>query len=825
MLKDSLNGLSEKQAKRRLKKFGFNTLIPKKRFLMFHLFLGQFINPLILLLLSCALLSFFLSDGPDAIIILLIVFISGMISFFQEKGAIKSINSLLKRVSTSVTVIRDGQIKELVKEVIVPGDLIFLKAGDLIPADAYIIESHHLFVDEAIFTGESSPVEKITQMDLSHLSNDKNCNLYTSTMVTSGFAKAIVTKTGLNTEYSQIIQKIKTKPIETSFERGIKNLSYLILDVTIILVLVIFLLNIFLKKPVLESFLFSLALSIGLVPQLLPAVISVNLSYGAKKMAEENVIVKYLPTLENFGIMNILCTDKTGTITTGKMVVKSIVDLEEKICKKAEEFTYLNAYFQTAYKNPIDDAILSSMKYSLDSWRKIDEIPYDFQRKRISTILDNQNTQIIITKGALEQILSICSFIEFSDGRIENIQSHLPQIRKQYELASSEGMKTLAICYQNHFEEKEMIFLGLIEFFDPLKPMIHEEINQLQAQGISLKILTGDHHLVAIQTAKNLGLKTTSILTGAEIDKIDDRALTKIAEEKTVFAEIEPNQKERIVLALKRAGHTVGFIGDGINDVPAIFAADIGISVDTATDAAKESADIVLLKQDLSVLSKGVTLGRKSFLNTIKYLQMATSANFGNMLSMAIISIFIPFIPLLPKQVLLINFLSDFPEMALATDHVDDCQIKKPLPFDQKFLKHFMIIFGLISSIADFLTFLSLWILQVDRTIFRTAWFTESVLSATIIILVIRSQKIFFRSRPSNLLISLCAGIIIFTLSIPYIGIGKFLNFTPLPPKLYGLIFLIIVLYIIFVEVAKYFFFNKFSKKIEKNEFQTDNDN
>lgn len=805
-------GLTEKLAKRKLRIYGLN-LLEKRKKSAFSLLFKQFFNPLILLLISCSILSFFLKNPIDAAIIALIVFLSGLISFFQERGAIKSVEALIKQVGITATVERDQIIKEIPKELIAPGDLIHLKAGDLIPADAVVIEANHLYLDEAVVTGESVPQEKfaINSLEKNHVT--KKERLFTGTMVISGIGKAIITQTGKNTEFGHLIQKIRLKTNTTSFEQKLKGFSYILLDITLVIVLTIFILNIYLKKPILDAFLFSLALSVGLVPQLLPAIIGVNLAYGAKKLSAKSVIIKFLPSLENFGLMNVLCTDKTGTITTGKMSLKSILDIDNQYFEKAEKLIFLNSHFQSSYKNPIDEAILFSMNFVVDGYKKVDEIPYDFQRKRISISIQNSDGIITITKGAFKEVLPLCKYIELSDGNIKDIKAYEDKILQDFDEATLHGNKVLVACYKLGLEEKDMIFLGLLKFHDPIKPTAKDEIERLKKQGIKTKIITGDHRNVAREIAETLNLSSFEILTGKDMVHMDDRALIQQVQEKSIFAEIEPNQKERIVLALKKAGHTVGYLGDGINDVPAIFSSDVGIATDTSTDAAKDSADIILLKNDLTVISDGVDLGRKCFENVLKYLQMASSANFGNMLSMAIISLFLPFLPLLPKQILLLNFLSDFPEMSLATDYVDKETTKNPSIFKLAKLKNFMIIFGIISSVADFATFFVLSFLQVNRSTFQTAWFVESILSAVLAVLCLRTKKFFLFSKPSKLLFSLCIVICALALILPYLEASKFLGLVGLNFKIYTLIFVIVLGYLVMIELTKFFYYRKWMKK------------
>ncbi|HEY5235720.1 MAG TPA: magnesium-translocating P-type ATPase, partial [Rhabdochlamydiaceae bacterium] len=717
-LSSRITGLTSQEAQERLEKYGPNSLKPQQRGKGITLFLSQFKSPLILLLIGAAILSFSLGGHSDSSIIMTIVFLSGLLSFFQERGALNAVEKLLQMVENKITAIRDGKEVEISLHGIVPGDVVILRAGDIVPADCVIIEATHFFVDEATLTGESIPVEKIAEQ------KDKTSELYMGTLAASGMAKAIVVATGTSTEYSSILEHVKFRPPETAFELGVRRFGYLLLEITLILVIVIFSFNTYFHKPVIESLLFALALAVGLTPQLLPAIISVNLSHGARRMAKQKVIVKRLTSIENFGQMNILCADKTGTLTVGKIKLDLSAGIDGKTSEKTALYGYLNAYFQAGYTNPLDLAIKQGATFDVSEWKKTDEIPYDFIRKRISVIFDKK----LITKGALPQILSICDRVELPNGKVEPIGSYQKQIESYFDQQSEKGFRSLAVAYGEGTEEKNLIFLGFLQFSDPIKPDIALVVEKLKKQGVQLKIITGDHHSVAMHVASVMGVTEASMLTGAELHTISDHALIKIASEKNIFAEIEPNQKERIILALRKAGHVVGYLGDGVNDISALHSADVGIAVEGGADAAKEIADIVLLEKDLSVLDSGIEEGRKTFINTMKYVYMASSANLGNMFSMAGASLFLPFLPLLPKQVLLTNFFSDLPEMALATDRVDAETIQRPVKWDLKLIRRFMVVFGILNSMADFLTFgVLLLILQTDEMLFRSGWFIENV--------------------------------------------------------------------------------------------------
>ncbi len=593
---------------------------------------------------------------------------------------------------------------------------------------------------------------------------------------------------------------------ETAFEVGVKKFGYLLMVVTVAIVSAIFGLNLLLHRPILETLLFSLAIAVGLTPQLLPAIISVNLSHGARKMAKKKVIVKRLASIENFGQMNVLCADKTGTVTEGKMQFAKAVDPLGGESEKAKLYAVLNAHFQQGYQNPLDQAIVEAVKIDLSSWEKIDEIPYDFTRKRLSVIVRKENT-VLICKGATAQILSQCSEIEWKGGDIEPLtDARREEIWKYFEQCTAEGLRILAIAYGETAEEQNLRLLGFLHFFDPLKEGIGQTVEQLRKKGVHLKILTGDHRLAALRIAEPLGLKSAHIITGEELKHVSD--LEKIVKEKNIFSEVDPQQKEQIILALRKAGFVVGYLGDGINDVSALHSADIGISVHPGSDAAKEAADFVMLDKSLATLQEGIEEGRKTFANTIKYIYMATSANFGNMFSMAGASLFLNFLPLLPKQVLLTNLLTDFPEMAIASDRVDEDLVHRPVKWDLKRICRFMIVFGLISSIFDYITFgVLLWVFQASEEMFRTGWFVESVISAVLVALLIRTRKWFFLSKPGALLLCAIFFIVAFVSILPYTSLGALFGFAPLPLWFYGSLLAIIASYLCIVEFAKRLFF------------------
>jgi Mg2+-importing ATPase len=817
-LQTTIQGLSHEQAAERLKRYGANRLNGKKKTGPWRLLLSQFKSSIILILLFATGLSFFLHDRIDALIILTIVLISGILGFWQEKGAADAVEKLLALVQVKATVLRSGTLSEVAVEALVPGDIVILKAGDIIPADCLLLAADHLFIDEAILTGESYPVEKSTGLVAADAPLSQRINaLWMGTHVQSGEAKALAIATGQATEFGKLSGRIQLKAPETDFERGVRHFGYMLMEVTLILVIMIFAVNVYLHKPVIDSFLFALALAVGLTPQLLPAVISVNLAHGAKRMAEEKVIVKRLASIENFGSMNVLCSDKTGTLTEGKVRLKGALDLNGNPSGKVSRYAYLNAFYETGFNNSIDEAIRDFCKFDVKDCHKLAEIPYDFHRKRLSILVSDSGMNVLISKGALTNVLDACTYAENRDGTLIDIKQVRDHILQHYQAFSAQGLRTLGVAYKpmtketglDKDDERDMRFLGFLTLFDPPKAHCAQTIEQLRQLGVTLKIITGDNRLVAEAVSQQLGLSGSAILTGPEIDQMSGRALMNQVAEANVFAEVEPNQKERIIIALKKAGFVVGYMGDGINDVSALHAADVGISVDSAADVAKETAQIVLLEKNLDVLIEGVKEGRITFANTLKYVFMATSANFGNMFSMAGASLFLPFLPLLPKQILLTNLLTDFPEMTIASDHVDADMVTQPRRWDIQFIRKFMITFGIVSSIFDYLTFgLLLW-LQVPVEQFRSGWFLESVISAALIVFVVRSKKSIFKSRPGKYLVLATFTIVALTLALPYTPLAMPISFQPLPPSALGLLGIIIVLYIMTAEYVKRLFYQR----------------
>lgn len=804
-LNSTAQGLTGERARQQLAASGPNRLAAQSKTSTLRLLLAQFNNPLLLILVAAASVSAFVREWVDAGIIITVIFGSAILSFLQEFSATRAMEKLRQRIQVRASVIRDGKTVTVPSEEIVPGDVVLLSAGTLIPADAVILESRDCFVNQAVLTGETYPAEKHPGVvpAASGLAERTN-TVFLGTSVRSGTARALAVETGAHTAFGQIAGKLSLRPSETSFEQGIRKFGFLLTKVMVILVISVFAINVFGHKPPIDSLLFAIALAVGLAPELLPAILSITLSRGAQRMAERGVIVRRLSAIENFGSMNILCTDKTGTLTQGIVQLDGAVDPDGKASDEVLRLAWLNAHFQTGLANPLDEAIVAAANVArgaiLESDdRKTEEIPYDFTRKRLSIVVENGLRRLLITKGALENVLAVCTPVG-------------PQIADQYAAWSAKGIRVLglatrALAGHEAAVEKDLTFAGFLLFFDPPKPGVNQTLTALAGLGIQLKLITGDNHLVAAHLATQVGMDATQMLTGAQIGQLSDEALWHLAPRTTLFVEVDPNQKERIILALRKMGNTVGYMGDGINDAPALHAADVGISVDSAVDVAKESADFVLLEHDLDVLRQGIEEGRRTFANTLKYIFTTTSANFGNMFSMAGASLFLPFLPLLASQILLNNFLSDIPNMTIAGDNVDREWIDRPHKWDIAYIRNFMIIFGLVSSVFDFLTFgILLWGVRASEQEFHTGWFIESLLTQLAVALVVRTRMPFYKSRPGKWLLITTIAVTVLTILIPYLPGSNRLGFIPLPWPLLLLVIGITILYVFSAELAKRYF-------------------
>jgi Mg2+-importing ATPase len=803
--------IANKRVKEQLKFYKSESRFKKEMKLLTR----QFINPLILLLVIAVILSALLGQSSDSLIILFILLTTGLLGFWQESNAGRAMEKLRSMIEMKHTVLRDGLQMQLPTHQIVMGDIILLNAGDIIPADCRIIESNELHVNESSLTGESFPVEKYEGDvdDKLPIGKKYNC-LWQGTNVISGTATALAVQTGNETVFGQMAHSIVQTP-ETAFEKGIKRFGFFLLRITVILSVIILLSNLYFKEPFFDSVLFSLALAVGMAPELLPAIMTFAMSAGAKRMLKRKVIVKKLSCIFNFGEVNVLCTDKTGTITEGNVVVKDIVDVHGKTNDQIRLYAFLNAYLQNGFTNPIDEAIIS-LNIPVSDYRKINEVPYDFIRKRLSVAIQHNEQRFFVTKGAFKNILEVCSSLEIECGKTQILTDESRKdLENKFVTYSQEGYRVLGLSYKqmqtekiNRSDEKEMIFLGFILLEDPLKEDALASILKLGQLHIEVKVITGDNRFAALHAAQKIGIADPSILTGEEINHLYPEALIVQAKKTRIFAEIEPHQKELIIKALQKSNLTVAYVGDGINDVAAINAADIGISTNNAADIAKEAADLVLLEKDLLVLADGIREGRKSFVNSMKYIFITTGATFGNMFSIAGASLFLPFLPMLPKQILLTNLITDLPFLTIASDHVDEEQLKRPGKWNLKLIRNFMIIFGFHSSVFDFITFYVLYLyFRLSGPAFRTGWFLESAITELLILFIVRTKKPFIKSKPGRLLIITALIAFIITVYLPFSPFADVLGFSIAHSQQIMAIGFILVAYIITADILKIIFF------------------
>lgn len=815
-------GLSTQVAASRLASNGPNTLQDKRNHSALRVLGRQFRSPLVLILVIAAAISAIVGEAHEAIIISIIVLASCLLGFFQEYGASQAAEKLKQRLSQKTIALRDGSECVIRADAVVPGDVLRLSAGSLIPADGLILDTCNFNVSEAVLTGETFPVVKKPGTSLADASlAGRNNVVFAGTSVRSGTASVLVVGTGVHTEFASIAESLERQVPETEFAKGIRRFGVLMTEIMFAMVVIVFFANAMLGRPLIDSILFSLALAVGLTPELLPAIISVTLARGARTMAASGVIVRRLEAIENLGSMDILCTDKTGTLTEGVIHLDGWMDIDERASDRVLLLARLNAMLQSGMPNPLDQAIVGSPSSgsSESAFVKRDEIPYDFIRKRLSVVVCSPvGETLMICKGAIDSVLEVCDRARDAGGEHALEKTIHTRIIDRFRAWSEQGYRVLGLATRRLNEngpygrqdEVGLCFEGFLLFLDPPKQSVQSRLAELADRGITVKMISGDNRYVAAHLAGSIGLPSQRIMTGSDMARLSSRALAAKAAHTDIFAEVDPNQKESIVRALRSRGHVVGYLGDGINDAPALHEADIGISVDSAVDVAREAADMVLLKQDLGVLVRGVDDGRTIFANTMKYISITTSANFGNMISMALASIVLPFLPLLAQQILLNNFLSDIPSFAIATDSVDTEDRRKPRHWEIGSVRRFMITFGLISSLFDLMTFGFLILLVgVSEQTFQTAWFVESLLTELLIVYVIRTRKRFWRSRPSRLLTMLTSLIVVATFLLPFLPIASWFGFVPLPlPVIFGLI-TISVLYLAASEVAKHWFFGR----------------
>lgn len=819
-LETTLTGLAADQAVERLVRFSSNVLRTKRLRTLLLQFLAKFRNPLVVILLFASSISALTGDAISFFIIAAIVLMSVTLDFIQEYRAGEAAERLRQSVAVRAKVLRGGNPIEVPLAELVPGDVALLAAGALVPGDGRVLEAKDFFVNEALITGEPYPVHKVSAElpDEQEILSANNTVLQ-GTSVVSGTAKVLVCRTGADTVVGGIADSLVVKAPATAFERGAQSFGLLIMRLTFFLVLFVLVINALFHRPWLESFLFAVALAVGLTPELLPMVVTVTLSRGALRMAGKSVIVKRLASIHDLGSMDVLCTDKTGTLTEARVHLERSVDGFGRESRRVLELAYLNSFFETGLKSPLDDAILEHTETHTTGWNKINEVPFDFERRRVSVLVDNGTTRLLVVKGAPEDILSISS--RFEGDSPEDLhpmdKGALEKINSQFEFLGQNGFRVLGIAWRQvgperfHAaigDETELTFAGFAAFHDPPKESAKSSLANLAASGVSVKVITGDNELVTEHICRRLELPVTGILTGAQIRQMDDQALTAQVEKVNLFCRVTPAQKNRILLAMKRRNHVVGYLGDGINDAPSLHSADIGISVDSAVNVAKDAADMIMLKRDLGVLHEGVMEGRRTFGNISKYIMMGTSSNFGSMFSMAGASLILPFLPMLPLQILLNNLLYDLSEVPIPLDNVDQDYLYRPRQWDMNFIRNFMLIIGPVSSVFDFLTFyVMLSVFHAGEELFHTGWFIESVATQVLVIFIIRTRRNPFKSRPNIWLTTSSLAVVTAAAALPFTPLSGVLGFVQPPPLFFLILAGMVLCYLLAVEVIKRWFF------------------
>lgn len=815
-LETTPEGLTAEEAERRLRTFGANTFAAASTGGLAGAVFGQVKNPLVWVLIFAALVSAMVGEWTDASVVVAIVLVSAGLGAVHEWRASAAVERLRERVQVKANVLRDGRVTSVSAGSVVPGDVVRLEAGSLVPGDCVLLQAKDFFVTEAMLTGESFPVEKTPGVSPESAPiGGRTGALFLGSSVRSGTASALVVKTGTSTELGSIAHRLALRPPESSFESGLRRFGMLLMRVMIVLTLVVFAGNVFRHRPAIDALLFAIALAVGISPELLPAIMTVTLARGARTMAARGVIVKRLNAIENFGSMDVLCSDKTGTLTQGVVTLDGSLDPEGQPSRHVLELAHLNAALQEGMANLLDAAIVTkatSEGLALEGATKLDEVPYDFIRKRLSVVVSRAGQPTLVTKGAFGKVLEVCGAHRVASGETLDLdEASREALQQRVEGFQERGYRVLGVASRSlpssasygREVETDLVLEGLLLFDDPPKEGAREAVKQLADLGVSLKVVTGDARGVAVHLAEALGIPTEHVITGPELARMGDEALFAAAPLTTLFAEVDPNQKERIILALKKQKHVVGYFGDGINDAPALHAADVGIAVEGAADVAKEAADFVLLRPDFGVLCEGIAAGRATFANTLKYVRTTTGANFGNMLSMAVASLWLPFLPLLASQILLNNFLSDIPAMAIAGDRCDPEMVAKPRGWDIRSIRNSMIVLGLVSSVFDLLTFVVFLRLGASPAEFRTAWFIESLLSELGIALVVRTARPFWRSRPGTGLWVSSATVALMALWLPWSRIGHWFSLVPLRASWIGYVLSITAGYLIVSEIAK----------------------
>ncbi len=817
-LESAPTGLSANEARARLKRYGPNEPAPPRRFEPLREIASYLVNPLVLILLCASAVSAIFGQVVSSLVVAAMLLLSIGLNFSQTYQSQVAARRLRELVGQRATVLRDGRPEGIPAREVVPGDVVRLAAGDLAPGDGRLLSSRDLFLNEAALTGESLPREKHAEAPVPPGATiaEAPTVMLQGTSVVSGLGEAVIVHTGRRTEFGQVAARLTGRPPETEFERGTRQFGMLILKVVLLLVSFVFLVNALFRRDPLESFLFAVALAVGLTPELLPMIVSVTLASGATRMARKKVIVKRLAAIENFGSMDILCSDKTGTLTVGEINLALHVNIQGEEDEEVIRLSALNSALQTGLRSPMDEAILRHQPADLARYQLRDEIPFDFQRRRVSVVVEDGGGRVLITKGAPESVLAACTSVMLAGRTVPLDAVRLGEVEALFRRLSSDGYRVLAVADKlvegraayAVADECDLRLVGFAAFLDPPRAGVAEMLVALRTDGVVVKIITGDNELVTQHICRQVGLPADEIVLGEAVERMSDPALAAVAERTQVFARVSPMQKNRIILALRSRGHVLGCLGDGINDAPALRTADVGISVDTAVDVARDAADIILLEKRLDVLHDGVLEGRRSFGNIMKYVLMGTSSNFGNMLSMAAASLFLPFLPMLPLQILLNNFLYDLCQVPIPSDRVDSSYTLKPKRWNVGFIRRFMLLIGPLSSIYDFLTFVvMLKVFHADATLFRTGWFVESLATQTLVIFVIRTAGRPWESRPSpGLVWGVCTCVAAGVL-IPFTPLAPWLGFTPLPPLFFAILVLMIVTYLALVEGVKRWFY------------------
>ena len=819
-------GLTRAQARARLARFGINRFRDRPERPLLVQFVARFRNPLVIILLVASAIAALTGDLTSFIIINLVVLLSVTIDFVQEFRAGRAAESLRESVAVRVTALRDGTPHEIPVTAVVPGDVVRLAAGDLVPADGRVLEARDFFVKQALLTGEAYPVEK-RALDLPDAGTDvlgaANA-VFMGTSVISGSATVLICRTGDRTEIGAIADSVLREPPPGAFELGTRQFGLLIMRLTVLMVLFVLLVNTLFGRPWLESFLFAVALAVGLTPELLPMVVSITLARGALRMAQQRVIVKQLPAIHNLGSMDVLCTDKTGTLTEARIRLERHLDARGRDSERVLWLAYLNSFFESGLRSPLDEAILDHRHIDVTAWRKIDEVPFDFERRRVSVLVDDGATRLLAVKGAPEDILRLTTQYEYDGPQTLRAldSAALDDIERQYDALGNEGFRVLAIAWRKvgadhpHAvvdDETELTFAGFAAFLDPPKDSAAPALANLTASGIAVKVVTGDNERVTQHIFRQLGIPVHGVLTGSEIAALDDHSLGARTESVNLFCRVTPAQKTRVIMALKSRGHVVGYLGDGINDAPALHSADVGLSVDSAADVAREAADIIMLEHDLNVLHAGVLEGRRTFGNIMKYIMMGTSSNFGNMFSMAGASLILPFLPMLPTQILLNNMLYDISEVPIPLDHVDDEETRAPRHWDMQFVRNFMLVVGPVSSLFDFLMFyILLAVLHADRALFQTGWFIESLATQVLVIFVIRTRGNPLQSAPHPMLLATSLAVVAAAGCLPFTPLGTYFGFVPPPATFFYILIGMAAAYLVLVQLVKIAFYRHLSR-------------